>query len=265
MRSALLVPLLGVGVLLGCTADATGDAAKPAVANSFAGTPSATATPINNTAPMATAPSVDTAKPADAAEPTAPRDSAPGAPADPEAAAAGVRYRQVTIPAGTTLTVALTSSVSSKTSSVEDPVNGTLRHSIMINGVTAVPAGSAISGHVTEARRSGRVKGLARVGLRFTTLRAHDTRYDIRTASVSRQARATKKKDAVKIVAGAGTGALIGAIAGGKKGAAIGTAVGAGGGTGVVLATRGEEVGLGAGSVVTTRLTAPLTVRVRVQ
>ena len=99
--------------------------------------------------------------------------------------------------------------------------------------------------------------------MRFTSLRAHDTRYDIRTAAIAREARGTKRKDAVKIGAGAGAGALVGAITGGKKGAAIGSAVGAGAGTGVVLATRGEEVSLGRGAVVTTRLTAPLTVRIR--
>ena len=58
---------------------------------------------------------------------------------------------------------------------------------------------------------------------------------------------------------------MIGAIAGGKKGAAIGTAVGAGGGTGVVLATRGEEVRLGAGTPLRTTLQEPLTVRVPVE
>jgi hypothetical protein len=42
------------------------------------------------------------------------------------------------------------------------------------------------------------------------------------------------------------------------KGAAIGGA----GGTGVVLATRGEEVRLRPGATVTTRLTAPLNVRI---
>jgi hypothetical protein len=38
--------------------------------------------------------------------------------------------------------------------------------------------------------------------------------------------------------------------------------VGAAGGTGVVLATRGAEVSVPAGTVVTTRLTKPLTVRI---
>ncbi|HYU77662.1 MAG TPA: hypothetical protein VEK56_01675 [Vicinamibacterales bacterium] len=174
-------------------------------------------------------------------------------------------YDVVTIPAGTPLTIALTSGVSSKGSSVEDAVSGTLRRPIVIRGITAIPVGAAVSGHVTDALRSGRVKGRARIGFRFTSLRAHQTRYDIRTAAITRQAPGTKKKDAIKIGAGAGAGAVVGAIAGGKKGAAIGSAVGGGAGTGVVLATRGQEVGFGRGAVVTTRLTAPLTVRVRMQ
>jgi hypothetical protein len=53
---------------------------------------------------------------------------------------------------------------------------------------------------------------------------------------------------------------LVGAIVGGKKGAAIGTAVGGGAGTGVVLATRGEELVLPEGTPITTRLLASVTV-----
>lgn len=179
-------------------------------------------------------------------------------------ASAEERYRTVTIPAGTRLTLALTSGVSSKTSTVEDRVNATLRRAIVVNGLTVVPAGASVSGYVTEATRSGRVKGRARVGVRFTSLRANDGLHDIRTATIAREARGTKKKDAAKIGIGAGAGAVIGAVADGKKGAAIGSAIGGAGGTGVVLATRGEEVSLGRGTVVTTRLTAPLTVRVRI-
>jgi hypothetical protein len=51
---------------------------------------------------------------------------------------------------------------------------------------------------------------------------------------------------------------------GGKKGAAQGAAVGGAAGTGVVLATKGQEVRLAPGADVTTQLTAPLAVRVRV-
>ena len=114
---------------------------------------------------------------------------------------------------------------------------------------------------MSQAERSGRVKGRARIGVRFTTMRVDGTRYRVQTASINRVAPGTKKADATKIGIGAGAGAIVGAIAGGKKGAAIGSAVGAGGGTGVVLATRGREVSLPRGTTVTTRLTEPLTVR----
>jgi len=171
--------------------------------------------------------------------------------------------RTVTIPAGTRLTLRLGSGVSSRSSRVEDAVQATIVRPVIVDGMTVIPAGSAVSGYVSQAERSGRVKGRARVGVRFTALRVDGTRYGVRTASITRVAPGTKREDAAKIGIGAGAGAIVGAIAGGKKGAAIGSAVGGGGGTGVVLATRGREVSLPRGTTVTTRLTEPLTVRLR--
>ena len=115
---------------------------------------------------------------------------------------------------------------------------------------------------MSQVQRSGRVKGRALIGVRFNRIRVGDTRYTIQTANIARRAPATKKADATKIGIGAGAGALVGALTGGKKGAAIGSGVGAAGGTAVVLSTRGKEVSLGRGAVVTTRLTSPVTVRV---
>jgi hypothetical protein len=118
-------------------------------------------------------------------------------------------------------------------------------------------------GTITDVKRSGRVKGRALVAYRFDSLRAAGERYDIKTAPLSHQAAASKGDDAKKIGIGAGAGAAIGAIFGGGSGAAKGAAIGGGAGTGAVLATRGKEVHLGPGAEVTTRLTAPLTVRVK--
>ncbi len=172
-------------------------------------------------------------------------------------------YREVTIPAGTSLPLSLTSAVGSDTSAVEDVVTAELTRSIAIDGREIVPAGARLSGVVTEADDSGRVKGRAKIAFRFTSLHVGDTRYDVQAAPVSHVAQATKSEDATKIGIGAGAGAVIGGIVGGKKGAAQGAAVGGGAGTGVVLATKGKEVRLGTGAHVTTALTAPLTVRVR--
>ena len=170
--------------------------------------------------------------------------------------------REVTVPAGTALNVVLETAVSSDQSNVEDTVRAKLTKPIVIGGTTVVPQGATLVGAVLEANQSGRVKGRASVAFRFTQLQVGNENQAIRTPRISREAEATKSDDAKKIGIGAGAGALIGAVAGGKKGAAIGGAVGAGAGTGAVLATRGNEVRLGAGTRVTTVLQEPVKILV---
>jgi hypothetical protein len=185
--------------------------------------------------------------------------------ADPEKnVRKSVEYREVTLPAGTVLPIALTTTVGSGTSHIEDTVRGTLRNPVLAGGAQAFPAGTAVSGHVTAADRSARVKGRARIAFRFTTIDppGDAERLAMRTDTVSRLAEATKKQDAAKIGGGAAGGAIIGGILAGGGGAAKGAAIGGAAGTGVVLSTRGKEVTLPAGTPVSVRLTAPLTVRV---
>jgi hypothetical protein len=172
-------------------------------------------------------------------------------------------YREVTIPAGTVLPVTLETSVGSDISRVEQPVHGALRRAVMIGGVEVLPAGTAISGHVTAARRPGRVKGRGMVAMRFNQL---DTPGEgttrISTATVSRIAPATKEKDTLEIIAPAAGGAVLGRVVGGKSGAAKGAVIGGAAGTGYVLSTRGKEVRLGRGARLAVRLTAPVTIRI---
>jgi hypothetical protein len=190
-----------------------------------------------------------------------PEGSAPQ-PAAVEAAKAEPELREVTIPAGTTLRLKLQSAVASDSSKVEDTVRAELRQPVSIDGKAALPAGTEVVGTVTDVQRSGRVKGRAHVAYRFNSLRTAGERYDIKTSPLSHQAAATKGSDAKKIGIGAGAGAAVGALFGGGSGAAKGAVIGGAGGTGVVLATRGKEVHIGPGAEVTTKLTAPLTVRV---
>jgi hypothetical protein len=183
------------------------------------------------------------------------RETAPAAPAPV--------VREVTLPAGTTLRLKLASAVGSDTSTVEDGVRATIRQAVVADGQTVLPAGTELAGTITAVERAGRVKGRARVAYRFHTLRYDDESYRIQTAVLAHQGEATKSEDATKIAAGAGAGAVVGAILGGGGGAVKGAALGGAAGTGVVLATRGKDVRLGPGANVTTRLEAPLTVRVK--
>jgi hypothetical protein len=207
------------------------------------------------------APRADRVVPADRAPvDRVPADRVPAARERTERAAI---VRSVTIPDNTVMDVTLNTALASDTSRVEQRVNGTLSSPVVVDGLTVIPAGSALSGHVTHVDDSDKIKGRAELGFRFTTLTLDSVTYDIDSKPLSYVAEGTKKEDAVKIGVGAAAGALIGAISGGKKGAAIGTAVGAGAGTGVVLATDGKEVRLAEGRKLKVSLTNPLTIRTK--
>jgi hypothetical protein len=171
--------------------------------------------------------------------------------------------RTVTVPDNAVLDVRLDTSHASDTSRVEERVSGTLASPLEVDGVTAIPAGSKLTGYLTHVQESAKVKGRAELALRFTRLQTGSVTYDIDTKPLSWRAESTKKDDAIKIGAGAAAGAVIGAIAGGKKGAAIGSAVGAGGGTAVVLATDGQEIRLAAGRKLKVSLSNPLVIRTK--
>ena len=185
--------------------------------------------------------------------------------ADAVARAAAVAFHEVTIPAGTSLPIVLDTSVGSDTSRVEEAVQAHLSQPIVVHGQTVLPSGSRVSGVVTDAKQSGKVKGLAHVAVRFTTLtpRGDDERYTFHAGAVARTAQATKKRDAMEIGIPAAGGAVIGGLLGGKKGAVIGGAAAGGAGTAVVMNQRGKEVRIGKGAALTLKLTEPLTVRVK--
>jgi len=198
-----------------------------------------------------------------AAAPAVPADSS--APAAGRAEAAAAAFHEVTIPAGTRLPIVLDTPVASDTSRVEQAVHAHLSQPIVVHGQTVLPSGSRISGVVTDAKQSGKVKGLAHVAVRFNTVspRGDDERYNFHAGAVSRTAEATKKRDAMEIGIPAAGGAVVGGLIGGKKGALIGGSAAGGAGTAVVLNQRGKEVRLGKGAALTLKLTEPLTVRVK--
>jgi hypothetical protein len=196
-----------------------------------------------------------------AAAPSTPESATAAAPAPAPAVPPAPRFREITVPADTPLSVTLETALASDTSQVEDPVEGRLARAVVVSHTTVLPAGARVTGSVIDAKRSGRVKGRALIAVRFNRIVAHGEHYQIQTARISREATASTKSDVKKGGIGAGVGAVVGGIAGGGKGAAIGGVLG---GAGTVMATRGKEVQLPAGTTLSTRLTSPLEVRVAV-
>jgi hypothetical protein len=200
-------------------------------------------------------------QPTSAAAPSTPESAKAAAPAPAPAAPPSPRFREITVPADTPLSITLETALASNTSQVEDPVEGRLARSVVVSHTTVLPAGARVTGSVIDAKQSGRVKGRALIAVRFNRIVAHGEHYQIQTARISREAAASTKSDVKKGGIGAGVGAVVGGIAGGGKGAAIGGVVG---GAGTVMATRGNEVQLPVGTTLSTRLTNPLEVRVAV-
>jgi hypothetical protein len=160
------------------------------------------------------------------------------------------------------LPLQLETPLSSETAEVETPVRARLRNAVLVDGATAIPAGTVFNGTVTEVASAGRVKGRSRLAFRFNEAQVRGVRERLRTNPIVFEGEATKGEDATKIGAGAGIGAAIGGILGGGKGAAKGAAIGGAAGTGAVLATRGKEVTLTEGADISATLADAVSVRV---
>lgn len=216
--------------------------------------------PAATEAPEQTAPpAAETAQSAAPAQ-TAPVRKTSTAAVTPKAAPAPV-VRKTTLAAGTPIKVVTSSALSTKTNQSGDAFEAILNEAIVDGAWTIAKRGATVRGIVSQADPGGRVKGVATMTLKLTSLTLADGReVSLDTNSYSVAAKTTKKKDATKIGIGAGIGAAIGAIAGGGKGAAIGAGVGGAAGTGAALATHGDPAVVAAETLITFELAEPLQV-----
>ena len=237
-------PALGTPAEPGAAAPAKPSEAVNPAARSTTGQPSRPAAP-------AVSPQV---------KPAAEAPSSGTAPAT--AARAAAEWREVIVPQGTAIPLELETPLSSETTQVEAPVRARVRQAVIVDGIVAIPAGATLSGVVTRVERAGRVQGRAQLAFVFNRLEAGNVGEDVNAAPAAYVAESTKGEDAAKIGVGAVGGAIVGGILGGGSGAARGAVIGGAAGTGVVLATRGNEVTLEKGTILATSLASPLTVRV---
>ena len=138
---------------------------------------------------------------------------------------------EITVPAGTTIEVNLAVSISTETARIEDRVDGTVSRSVSIDGHTVIPAGAQVQGTVSNTDDGGRLKGAARLAVRFHQLILEDgTVMRFSSRSFERVGPSPGRTTATRTGGGAAVGALIGGLFGGERGAAIGGSIGAAGG-----------------------------------
>jgi hypothetical protein len=164
------------------------------------------------------------------------------------------------IPAGTNIVARIGTTLGSKTAQDGQPFTGTLANGITSHGKVVVPAGSAVSGVVSDAKSAGKFKGEAIIAIRLTSVTVKGVPHNVSTDEYVVTQKGKGKRTAVVIGGGTGAGALIGGLAGGGKGALIGGLVGAGAGTAGAAFTGNKELTIPAESAVSFKTTAPITI-----
>jgi hypothetical protein len=222
---------------------------------------------------ISTAPGVQApAAPVADAPPPAPQQLPPmvnAQPNPPAAPAAPPEPRQphhVTIPAGTTITIRLADSLSSKKNQPGDVFSGTLDQPLVVDGFAIAERGARVQGKLADVEQAGHLKGASQLSLQLTKVHTSDGQdIAISTEKFTKDVSTPHKEDAKKVGIGAVLGTAIGAIAGGGKGAAIGAGAGAAAGGGAAAATRGKPVELPVETRLTFRIEQPVTVTERLQ
>jgi hypothetical protein len=155
------------------------------------------------------------------------------------------------LPAGTEMFIRLDETISSKTARPEDRVRATIVEPVRLDGRTLIPVGTEVTGFVRTVDTADRLSRGGKLELVFDTLRLDNSRMTMRTRLVEARESMDRSDTGRKAGLGAILGGVLGGIVEGRSGAIIGAILGAGGG---VAATKGEDVVLPEGTVLTLRL-----------
>lgn len=227
--------------------------------------------------PPATA--AQSAAPANApaqAHPAAPANASPAQPsstaASPAQAPPMPKYFEV--PSGTRLPLVLHNAISTRSAQPGDPVYLETLFPIVIDSRILIPAGSYVSGEVTEAKRPGRVHGRGEIKIKLDNLilpNGYQASFNASPTdagtggneSIGKEGTikgdSNKAGDAGTVLETTAAGAGIGGIAGrSAEGAGIGAGAGAAAGLLAVLLTRGPEAELPRGTTLDVVMNRPL-------
>jgi len=185
----------------------------------------------------------------------------------------------VRVPSGTHIPMVLHNAITTRNAKVGDPVYFETLFPIMAEGHVVIPAGSYVSGELTEVKRPGHVKGRAELMAKLNTLILPNGYMVNLNASPGGSAGtggnekvndegkvigdSDKSTDAGTVIRTTTTGTILGAGIGeaagnAGKGAVIGMGAGAAAGLLSVLLTRGPEAELPRGTTLEAVLDRPI-------
>ena len=253
--------------------DNNGDTVTTTVQPPVAGQPQQVATTITLPPPGP--------KPRETKPVIAPLGAAPGAPAAPAANqsaydangqpqpsaappapnGAPAQPYNLTVPAGTELSVRVNERIDVKHAVPGEHFTGEIIEPVMSNGAVLIPPGTRVRGRIDEAHRRGHFKGSSVLELRLVSMTLNGNEYGLDTHDTVRSKKGKGKRSAGLIGGLTGAGMLIGGIASGGVGLAIGGASGAGAGTLLAGTTGNRDIVIPAESVVHFRLADQLVVQ----
>jgi hypothetical protein len=165
--------------------------------------------------------------------------------------------REGTIPAGTRIVGALSRTISTEHSNVGDRVTLVSKEPIELSEGARIPEGAVVEGEVTHSEGGGRIAGAPELALRFTNLQVDGRDYRI----TAEPWRVRGKNDAAESAAEIGGGAVVGGVIGALAHKTVeGVVIGAVLGTGVAVATKGNQIVLPAGQRLRVTIAQPVTV-----
>lgn len=152
------------------------------------------------------------------------------------------------LPANSVVQVRLSTSVTSGTAALGQPVHGDVVTDVVTDGHVVIPAGSKVTGSVTAVKPAKRFGGQAMVAVGFDSVTLPNGDTIPVEGSMSSYAKSQKARDTGAIVGGTVGGAILGKVIGkDTKDAVAGAVVGGGVGT-AIASKKGDEAYLPAGT-----------------
>ena len=111
-----------------------------------------------------------------------------------------LEFVDVTVPSDAVLGLQIERTVSSELARVEDKVDARVTRDVRVDNRIAIPAGSTVRGSVIEVDKGGRVKGKARLAIRFHTIVLADgTQLTLKSDPVVREGQSPAGQSAAKV------------------------------------------------------------------
>ena len=177
------------------------------------------------------------------------------------------RVTSATIGMGTTMSLTLNETLSTRDNHVGDSFTATLQEAVLdADGSVLIPAGATVRGRLTQVEKSGHVGETGIIKLAFEAVSFNGRSYpmdaSVVKANPQRSNRTTTKETVGKVAVGAAAGAVLGRVLGkNTSGTVKGAVIGAAAGTAIAMGTADVDVVLPAGSEMVIRTDSAIEVR----